>query len=125
MLRWSPRLPVATACFSCSPPELNFLDPYFIFTYTHYNHCHRATAHLQLNIYTHTYIYTYIYVCVCVYIYIYIYIYIYTWNSLMPASRIIIGRAESTTAPVCSTPHTRQQACLCRVCGVLLSQYQL
>jgi hypothetical protein len=26
MLRWSPRLQVATACFSCSPPELNFLD---------------------------------------------------------------------------------------------------
>jgi hypothetical protein len=26
-----PRLQVATACFSCSPPDLNFLDPYFIF----------------------------------------------------------------------------------------------
>jgi hypothetical protein len=22
---------VATACFSCSPPDLNFLDPYFVF----------------------------------------------------------------------------------------------
>jgi len=31
MLRWLPRLQVATACFSCSPPDLNFLDPYFIF----------------------------------------------------------------------------------------------
>jgi hypothetical protein len=31
MLRWFPTLQVATACFSCSPPELNFLDPYFIF----------------------------------------------------------------------------------------------
>jgi hypothetical protein len=31
MLRWFPRLHVATACFSCSPPDLNFLDPYFIF----------------------------------------------------------------------------------------------
>jgi len=31
MLRWFPRLPVATACFSCSPPYLNFLDSYFIF----------------------------------------------------------------------------------------------
>ena len=31
MLRWFPRLQVATACFSCSPPDLNFLDPYFIF----------------------------------------------------------------------------------------------
>ena len=40
----------ATACFSCSPPDLNFLDPYFIFMYMHYNHCHRATTHLQLNI---------------------------------------------------------------------------
>ena len=50
MLRWFPRLQVATACFSCSPQDLNFLDPYFIFMYLHYNHCHRATAHLQLNI---------------------------------------------------------------------------
>jgi len=33
MLRWFPRLQVATACFSCSPPDLNFLDPYFIFMY--------------------------------------------------------------------------------------------
>ena len=47
MLKWFPRLQVATACFSCSPPDLNFLDPYFIFMYMHYNHCHRATAHLQ------------------------------------------------------------------------------
>jgi len=31
MLRWFPRLQVATGCFSCSPPDLNFLDPYFIF----------------------------------------------------------------------------------------------
>ena len=42
-----PRLPVATARFSCSPPNLNLLDPYFIFMYMHYNHCHRATAYLQ------------------------------------------------------------------------------
>ena len=47
MLRWFPRLQVATACFSCSPPDLNFLDPYFIFMYMHNNHFHRATAHLQ------------------------------------------------------------------------------
>jgi len=39
-----------TPCFSRSPPDLNFLDPYFIFMYMHYNHCHRATVHLQLNI---------------------------------------------------------------------------
>jgi hypothetical protein len=27
----SKRLKVATVCFSCSPSDLNFLDPYFIF----------------------------------------------------------------------------------------------
>ena len=27
MLRWFPRFQVATACLSCSPPDLNFLDP--------------------------------------------------------------------------------------------------
>ena len=50
MLRWFPRLQVATACFSCSPPDLNFLDPYFIFMYVRNNHCHRAAAHFQLTI---------------------------------------------------------------------------
>ena len=50
MLRWFPRLQVATACFSCRPPDLNFLDSCFIFMYLHINHCHRATAHLQVNI---------------------------------------------------------------------------
>jgi len=50
MLRWFPRLQVATACFSCSPPDLNFLDPYFILMYMHNNHCHRVRAHLPLNI---------------------------------------------------------------------------
>ena len=50
MLRRFPSFQVATACFSCSPPDLNFLDPYFIFMYMHNNHCHRVTAHLQLNI---------------------------------------------------------------------------
>jgi hypothetical protein len=43
------RLQVATACFSCSPPNLNFLDPYFAFMYVHNNHCHRVSTHLQLN----------------------------------------------------------------------------
>jgi hypothetical protein len=41
---------VATASFSCSPLNLNFVDPYFIFMYMHYNHCHRVTDHLQLNV---------------------------------------------------------------------------
>jgi len=44
MLRWFPTLQVATACFSCSPPNLHLLDPYFIYMYMHNNHCHRATA---------------------------------------------------------------------------------
>ena len=48
MLRWFPRLQVATACFSCSSPDLNFLVTYFIFMYMHNNHCHRVTAQLQL-----------------------------------------------------------------------------
>jgi len=50
MLRWFSRLQVATACFSYSPPDLNFLDPYFMFMYVHDNHCHQATADLQSNI---------------------------------------------------------------------------
>jgi len=50
MLKWFPRLQVATACFSCSPPNLNLLDPYFKCMYIHNNNCHRVTAHLQLNI---------------------------------------------------------------------------
>ena len=50
MLTCFPRPQIATACFSCSPPEFNVLDPYFIFMYVHNNHCHRATARLQLNI---------------------------------------------------------------------------
>jgi len=50
MLRWFLKLQVATACFSCSPPDLNFLDPYFIFMYMYNNQCHRMTAHLELNI---------------------------------------------------------------------------
>ena len=48
MMRWFPRLKVATACFSCSPPDLNLLVTYFIFMYMHNNHFHRVTAHLQL-----------------------------------------------------------------------------
>jgi hypothetical protein len=33
MLRWFPTVQVGTACFSHSPPDLNFLDPYFIYIY--------------------------------------------------------------------------------------------
>jgi len=50
ILRWFPRLQVAAAWFSCSPPDLNLIDPYSIFMYVHYNHCHRTTARLQLNV---------------------------------------------------------------------------
>ena len=44
MLRWFPRFQVPTACFSCSPPDLNCLDPYFIFMYMHYNHWGKTMA---------------------------------------------------------------------------------
>ena len=46
MLRWFPGLQLATACFSCSPPDLNFLVPYFVLMYMHNNHCHRVTVQL-------------------------------------------------------------------------------
>ena len=59
MPRWFPRFRVTTTCFSYSPPDLNFLDPYFIFIYVHNNHCHRATTHLQLNILLYYYYYYY------------------------------------------------------------------
>ena len=71
MLRWFPRLQVATACFSCSPPDINFLDPHFIFMYMLYNHCHRATAHLQLNI---VLLLLFIYLCI---IYLFTYLFMY------------------------------------------------
>ena len=48
MLRLFPRLQVATACFSSSPPYLNYLFPSFIFMYIHNNHCNLVTAELQL-----------------------------------------------------------------------------
>jgi hypothetical protein len=48
MLKWFPRFQVATACFSCSPTDLNFLDPYFIFMYMHCDHCHRLNILLLL-----------------------------------------------------------------------------
>ena len=41
MLRWFPSFQVATTCFSCSPPDLNFLVTYLIFVYMKNNHCHR------------------------------------------------------------------------------------
>ena len=31
MLRWFPRFQVATACFSCSPPDLNLVITNFMF----------------------------------------------------------------------------------------------
>jgi len=33
MLIWFPSFQVATTCFSCSPPDLNFLGTYLIFVY--------------------------------------------------------------------------------------------
>ena len=37
MLRWFPTFQVATTCFSCSPPDLNFLDPYLNLLYPYLN----------------------------------------------------------------------------------------
>jgi len=34
MLRWFPSFQVATTCFSCSPPDLNFLVPFFSYLCT-------------------------------------------------------------------------------------------
>ena len=34
MLRWFPSFQVATACFSCSPPDLNFLVTFFSYLCT-------------------------------------------------------------------------------------------
>ena len=34
MLRWFPSFQVATACFSCSPPDLNFLVTFFSYLFT-------------------------------------------------------------------------------------------
>ena len=49
MLRWFPSFQVATACFSCSPPDLNSLVTFFsIFVYMYNNHCHRLRNQLQL-----------------------------------------------------------------------------
>ena len=77
MLRWFPRLQVATACFSCSSTELNFLDPFVISMYMHYNHCHRATAHLQLNIYYYIILYYIILYYIILYYIILYYIILY------------------------------------------------
>jgi len=47
MLRWFPSFQVATTCFSCSPPDLNFLV--FLNICVHVkNHCHQVTTQLQL-----------------------------------------------------------------------------
>jgi len=44
MLRRFPTLHFATACFSCSPPDLNFLGPYFIYML--------SVFHIYLGIFT-------------------------------------------------------------------------
>ena len=35
MLRWFPSFQVATTCFSCSPPDLNFLVTFFLFVFVY------------------------------------------------------------------------------------------
>ena len=47
-IEYHPLTEHATACFSCSPPDLNFLVIYFIYMYMHNDHCHQVTAQLQL-----------------------------------------------------------------------------
>ena len=47
MLRWFPRLQVATACFSSALPALNSKLPFHNCLHVQ-NYCHRATAQLQL-----------------------------------------------------------------------------
>ena len=82
MLIWFPRLQVATACFLCRPPDLNFLDPYFIFyvfyfifMYMHNNHCHRTTAHLQSYYYYYYHHHHLLYAG---------YLHSYSWDKLCP-----------------------------------------
>jgi hypothetical protein len=54
MLSWFPRLQVATTCFSCSPPDVNFSSkPVSCFVYVLNDHCHRVTTQLQLIWYEH------------------------------------------------------------------------
>ena len=63
VLRWFPRLQVATTCFSCSPPDLNLLVANVIFCIQVKNHCRRVTTQLQLIIVIISFvqdIYTYI-----------------------------------------------------------------
>ena len=48
MLRWFPRFQVGTVCFSCSPPDLNFVVTNLMVCIHVKNHCHRVTTQLQL-----------------------------------------------------------------------------
>jgi hypothetical protein len=48
MLRWFPSFQVATTCYSCSPPDLNFLVTDLICVYVYNNQCHRVTTQLRL-----------------------------------------------------------------------------
>ena len=44
MLRWFPSFQVATTCFSCSPPDLNFLVTFFFFFFPYLCTCNITTA---------------------------------------------------------------------------------
>ena len=47
MLRWFPRLQVATACFSCSPPSFKYIRSLIHVCVHVCNRCHWASAQLQ------------------------------------------------------------------------------
>jgi len=48
MLRWFPSFQVATTCFLCSPPDLNFLVTFFSYLFTCKITTARVTTQLQL-----------------------------------------------------------------------------
>jgi uncharacterized membrane protein len=48
ILRWFPTLPVATTCFSCSPPDVNLVSKQCHVLYVLYDTCFQVTTELQL-----------------------------------------------------------------------------
>ena len=56
-----PKFQVATACFSCSPPDINLGVQFKVSCISVINHCHRVKAQLQLNKYYYYYYYYYVF----------------------------------------------------------------
>jgi len=94
MLRWFWRVQFATACFSCSPPDLNVLDPYFIYVIfiSYLCTCIITTATGWQPI--------------CSQIY---YIYIYTYTALLKTLRSHFWWA---TVPCCYDSHWLNYTCI-------------